>query len=66
MDFFFFLRRFALKTGCVLNLVLPDMVARSYIEEPNYQSEGAGILFRVLVCVYSAYTLPYRSKHSVK
>lgn len=39
----FFLRRFTLKTGCVLNLVLPDMVARSYIEEPNYQRERADI-----------------------
>lgn len=62
----FFKRRFALKTGCVLNLILPDMVARSYIEESNYQSERADILFRVLVCINSACTLPHRSKHNVK
>lgn len=47
----FCVRRFALKTGFsfVLNLVLPDAVARSYVEEPNYQREITDFFIYVIV-----------------
>lgn len=62
-------RKFALKTGFVfvLNVVLPDVVARSHIEGSNYQREITDFFFCLgYWCIFTERLHPYRSRHNVK